>query len=91
MGDDKSRDAVGINSDASAPCVAPPEFRPVIEKPIPLAAKDGVDSGGGSNPRVTRRSFFVVGHARGEVAVALASNDCMIQGRGDEYGLHKYE
>jgi hypothetical protein len=38
MADDKSRDAVGINSDASAPRVAPPELRPVIEKPwlVPL-------------------------------------------------------
>ena len=38
MADDKSRDAVGINSGASAPCVAPPELRPVIERPwlVPL-------------------------------------------------------
>ena len=38
MADDKSRDAIGINSDASAPCIEPPELRPVIEKPwlVPL-------------------------------------------------------
>jgi hypothetical protein len=37
--DDKSREAVGINSSTTAPCVAQPELqRPVIEKPwlIPL-------------------------------------------------------
>jgi len=38
MADDESRGAVGINSSPSAPCVAQPELRLVIEKPwlIPL-------------------------------------------------------
>jgi hypothetical protein len=38
IADDRSREAVGINSSTSAPCVAQPELRPVIEKPwlIPL-------------------------------------------------------
>jgi hypothetical protein len=38
IANDKSREAVGINSSTSAPCVAQPELRPVIEKPwlIPL-------------------------------------------------------
>ena len=38
MADDKSREAVGIDSSISAPCVAQPEVRPVIEKPwlVPL-------------------------------------------------------
>ena len=38
IADDKSREAVGINSSTSAPCVAQPELRPVVEKPwlIPL-------------------------------------------------------
>jgi hypothetical protein len=36
--DDKSREAIGINSSAAAPCAVQPELRPVIEKPwlIPL-------------------------------------------------------
>jgi hypothetical protein len=38
IADDKSREAVEINSSTSVPCVAQPELRPVVEKPwlIPL-------------------------------------------------------
>lgn len=31
--------------------------------------------------------FYVIGYACGEVAVALASNDGIVDGSGDEYGL----
>jgi hypothetical protein len=31
--------------------------------------------------------FYIVGHARGQIAVMLASDDGIINSRSDEYGL----